>query len=86
MKVIKFSKNFCPPCAAYEPVFEKTVGQYDNLIIEYARLESSPMLFQMYGVASVPTTIVVDDEGNLLEGMVWPLDEEMLKWMIDKHL
>lgn len=86
MKVIKFSKNFCPPCAAYEPVFEKTVGQYDNLNIEYARLESSPTLFGMYGITSVPTTIIVDDEWKVLEWMVWPLDEYTLKSMIDKYL
>lgn len=62
MKIIKFYKDGCVPCKMVESFFDEKNVEVENVIPF-----DNPELSVKYGVMSVPVTVLVDDEGNIIK-------------------
>lgn len=57
MKLLKFFADWCGPCKA----LEKTLGNIEHENID---IELNEELTSKYGIRSIPTLVLVDDEGK----------------------
>lgn len=65
MKILKFSLPTCKPCI----VLSEQMKELDlsNFEIQEINLEDNKDLQYKYGIRSVPTLIVLDEQGNEIE-------------------
>lgn len=67
MKIIKFYANWCEPCKAYSPIFEKVVKDlnlnYQNINID----KDKEGLAAKYKVMSIPATVFVKEDGTFIK-------------------
>lgn len=63
-KVLKFHATWCQPCKA----LSKTIEEAGDLGIEIESIDvdQEPELARKYNIRSVPTMVVVDEEGEVL--------------------
>lgn len=70
MKVIKFSATWCGPCKVYAPFFDKVAEMEEFNGITFEKIdvedEGARELCEKYKITSVPTTIILDDDGNVI--------------------
>lgn len=84
MKIMKFSAPWCSPCAAYKPVFDKVVKDL-KIENESIDVDEKPEIGGKYRVMSIPTTIIIWDDWEVLSTRVWVLKEEELIEEIKKY-
>lgn len=69
-KITKVSAKWCPPCKVYAETFRKVAGEEEFSGIEFSEIdiddEESEYVVEKYGVRSVPTTILLDDDGSVI--------------------
>ena len=71
-KVLEFSASWCQPCKVFAKTFEEIskMDEFSDIEFESHDIEESEEIENMvanFGVRSVPTTILLDDEGNVLK-------------------
>lgn len=59
--VIKFFATWCGPCKLYAPAFERVAALNPNVNFYEFDIDTDPSIREDYGVASVPTTIILKD-------------------------
>lgn len=64
MKILKFEADWCGPCKAIA-VPLRQAAEEAGVPVEYVDADTSP-LAQQYRVMSMPTLILVDEEGSEL--------------------
>lgn len=79
-KCLKFGATWCAPCKALKPIFEK-VSQMEEFkdiqFIEYdIEEEDSEDLVIKYGIRSVPTVVLLDENDNVLKKSIGSIQEE----------
>lgn len=82
-QVIKFYANWCGPCQAYGPIFDR-VKQDLEYIIEFkeVNVEQDPdNLSGEYKVKGIPTTVLIED-GEVKKSQSGKIGEEQLKEFI----
>ena len=77
MKVLKFYADWCGPCKALSMVI-KGAGDKVTVPIDDVNIDNELMTSVEYGVRSVPTMILVDENGTELKRMVGAMNEEQL--------
>lgn len=65
-KLLVFSASWCGPCKAFKP----TLQQLDQDRLVYVDIDELPEIRQDYDVRSVPTVVLVDEDGKELERFV----------------
>lgn len=65
-KLLCFTAEWCAPCRGMKPTLEKL----DQSRIVRCDIDENPNKRAEYGVGSVPTFILVDEEGKELERVV----------------
>ena len=80
-KIIKISSKNCAPCLAYAPTFDKWVYDQDSIEVVLVDIDDNPAIASKYRVMSVPTTIVVDEDENVLSIKSWILNKKELDEM-----
>lgn len=65
MKLLKFYADWCQPCKEQT----RQLAGLENIVVESVDVdtEEAEELISKYDVKACPTTILVDDEGNVLE-------------------
>ena len=67
-KVIKISATWCMPCHAYKKTFDavKADERFKDIEFEELDAEENEELCEKYGVRSIPTTIMLDENNEVL--------------------
>lgn len=81
-KCLKFGATWCSPCKALKPIFEK-VSQMDEFkeieFLEYdIEEEDAEELVIKYGIRSVPTVVLLDENDNVLKKSIGSIPENTL--------
>ena len=69
MKILKFSATWCRPCKNLTNTLDQMVLPY---VVQDIDIDKEPGLASDYSVRSVPTMVLVDDEGKELSRLVGP--------------
>jgi len=79
MKILKFSADWCRPCKKLTETLDQMVLPY---VIESMDIDKEPGLASIYAVRSVPTMILLDDEGKELSRLVGPRTKaDIMEWV-----
>ena len=85
MKIIKFSAEWCWPCAAYAPVFKRAMEKYPEVTVENIDVDKDPEIGWKYRVMSIPCTIVTDLNWEEIFRKVWPMTESDIDEVIKQY-
>ena len=77
MKVLKFEASWCGPCKSLSRVFEEAKDKI-AIPVEIVDIDENRSMAIQYGVRSVPTLVVVDDEGKELKRQSGMMAENQL--------
>jgi thioredoxin 1 len=77
MKVLKFYAEWCGPCKAMTQVI-KNASDKITIPVEEIDIDAEIMTSVEYGVRSVPTMILVDENGTELKRQVGAMNETQL--------
>ncbi len=58
--VLDFWAPWCGPCRMVAPVLEELAAEYDTFQIAKINVDDEPQLAQQFGIASIPTLIVME--------------------------
>jgi thioredoxin 1 len=62
MKYLQFSASWCQPCKMLTPIMEQVKSQ--GIPVEKIDVDSNPDMSIKFGIRSVPTVILVDNNEN----------------------
>lgn len=65
MTILKFFATWCAPCRVYAPNFEHVVNKLgvDHISID---IDEHPDLKEHFNITSIPATVIIDTEGNVI--------------------
>lgn len=63
MKVLYFTAAWCGPCKMFKPVFESTIAE-SGVNAQVVDVDQNKELAVQYSITSVPTIVVLDDNGQ----------------------
>lgn len=76
MKTIKFYSNNCAPCKTMGRILAENDIQIDT----DCDINENPELARQYGIRSIPTIVILDDEGAEIKRLIGAISkEELLK-------
>ena len=58
---LDFWAEWCGPCRAYGPVYERVSEDFPDVVFGKIDTEAQPALSQAFGIRSIPTTVVFKD-------------------------
>jgi thiol-disulfide isomerase/thioredoxin len=90
-KVIKLSATWCLPCKYYKDIFDKVSKKEEFKDIEFSTLdvEADDLGFeyaQKYNIQSIPTTLLLNNNGEVVERLVGLIQADELTTTISKYM
>ena len=90
-KVIKFSASWCMPCRRYAPTFKRVseMEEYKDITFEAIEIDDGgdyDLEIEKYGIKSVPTTLLLDENGDPIYKLMGVMPEKDLIDIINKAL
>lgn len=79
MKIIDFWAEWCGPCKMMNPVLEDIKNEHPNVIIEKINVDENPDAAKQYNISSIPTFIVLDDNGNEVKKILGAMPKPRFK-------
>ena len=61
MEILDFYADWCGPCRMVSPLIEEIAKENPQYIIAKVNIDEEPELAQAFGVASIPTLVVLKD-------------------------
>lgn len=64
-QVIKYSASWCQPCKMYNPKFTQAQSEIGGVNFQSIDVDSGDPRIVEHGVRNVPTTVVIDENGQI---------------------
>lgn len=89
--VIKLGAEWCAPCRLYSPTFNKVseMEEYKDITFEEIDIENSEngdILTEKYNIRSVPTTLLLDENDDVIYKLMGNVPMKDLVDVINKSL
>lgn len=78
MQVLYFSAPWCGPCKVFKPIVQE-VSRDLGISINDINVDYDTMSTERYSITSVPTILVLDNQGNTLFRNSGVMQKELLK-------
>ncbi|PJA40460.1 thioredoxin [candidate division WWE3 bacterium CG_4_9_14_3_um_filter_34_6] len=86
IKLIDFYADWCGPCQAMKPVFEKVMPEFSGKIeLEKIDVDKNPEKAQEFGVMGIPAMVLIKDDKEV-DRKVGMLPEPAFKQWLQGHL
>ena len=87
IRVIRFTANWCAPCATFAPIFENVQLQFANSGVSFSvvDIDKQPEIARQYGVKAIPTTII-EQRGKVLSQLPGVYSLDSLKSIINETI
>ena len=59
--IIDFWAEWCGPCKAFAPIYEKVSGEYPNIVFGKVDTEAQQELAGYFQIRSIPTTMILKE-------------------------
>lgn len=83
--LLDFYADWCGPCQAMKPVFEKVMPEFSGKItLEKVNVDVDQAKAQTFGVMSIPTMVIVKD-GKEVDRKIGMLAEPVFKQWLAGH-
>ena len=82
MKVFDVWAEWCAPCKKFSPVFEKVANEFPNVEFIQVNADSNPLFLNDYGIYSIPTILIVDEEKGVLFQHAGILSEDNFRKLV----
>ena len=66
-RLLYFSAPWCGPCRQLGPIMDKVALNYPVMKIN---VDENPFPVQQYKIKNIPTVLLVDDDGNVLNSKI----------------
>lgn len=85
-RLIDFHAEWCGPCKQQDPIIEELSEDYDDLDIEKVDVDEEKDTASEYGVRSIPTVVIENDDGEPVERFVGLTDRDQLEDAVEDVL
>ena len=89
-KILKLSTNWCSPCRAYASTFHRVSEMEEYKDIEFKEIDiendDGEVLAEKFQIRSVPTTVLLDENDELIYKVMGNIPEKDLITLINESL
>lgn len=85
--ILDFWATWCPHCKRIAPSYDKVADDYEGkLIVGKVDTDEDPAIAQKYDVEYLPTFVLLDGEGNVVDKVVAPANKAAIDEFIHNGL
>ena len=85
--ILDFWATWCPHCKRIAPVYEQIAAEYgDRMVVGKVDSDEEPGLAQKYNIEYLPTFVLLDKDGNVVDSVVAPAGKAALEEFISKNV